>query len=361
MKIVQKTLALFLSCSLLSMVPGGLTYAQTPTEQAAPQSPANGQAPPAPAKQSPEELQQLVAPIALYPDALIAQILAAATYPTEIVEADRWMQEHSNLKGKDLGDQVDKQPWDPSVKALTQFASVLANMDKNLSWTSSLGDAYANQPNDVMDAVQVMRSRAQKSGNLKSNQQEKVENQGQTIVIEPANPEVVYVPAYDPWLVYGAPVVMWPGWYGYPGLYIGGPGISFGLGFGIGFFGGFGWGWHHWGADWGHRSVMYNHNTYISHSTTIINRNNFNRTTNNFNHNNFNHNTNNFNHNNFNHGQAGAQHGFGGAQHGFSGQSGMHSGAFSGFNHGGVSRGFSARGQSSFHGGGGFHGGGHGR
>ena len=110
---------------------------------------------PAPAvQQSPQELQQLVAPIALYPDALVAQVLAASTYPTEIVEADRWMQSHSDLKGETLAAEVDKQPWDPSVKALTQFPSVLENMDKNLSWTSSLGDAYANQQQDVMDAVQ---------------------------------------------------------------------------------------------------------------------------------------------------------------------------------------------------------------
>ena len=360
MNFLQKSLALLLSSSLLlAAAPGGLAFASQ-TGQSAAQAPAAGQAPPPVANQTPEELQQLVAPIALYPDALVSQILAGATYPTEIVEADRWMQEHPNLKGKELATEVDKQSWDPSVKALTQFPSVLANMDKNLSWTSSLGDAFANQPNDVMDAVQVMRARAEKTANLQSNKQVNVKTQGQTIVIEPADPEVVYVPTYDPWLVYGAPVAMWPGWYPYPGLYAVGPGISFGLGFGVGFFAGYGWGWHHWGCDWGHRTVIYNHNTYISHSTTIINRNHFNRTTNNFNRttNNFNRNTNNFNHNtnNLNHGQPGAQHGFGGAQHGPAGQSGMHSGAFSGFNHGGVSRGFSSRGRSSF--GGGFHGGG---
>src|SRR3984893_42578 len=123
-------------------------------------------------KLSPQELQQLVAPIALYPDALVAQILAASTYPAEIVEADRWVQSHSNLKGEELAQEVDKQPWDPSVKALTQFPSVLGNMDKNLSWTSSLGDAYANQQQDVMSAVQVMRQRAQKAGNLETTSQE---------------------------------------------------------------------------------------------------------------------------------------------------------------------------------------------
>src|SRR5437667_7275075 len=114
------------------------------------------------AQQTPEQLQQLVAPIALYPDALVAQILAASTYPDQVVEADRWLQEHKDLKDEQLGKEVDKQPWDPSVKALVEFPSVLANMDKNLSWTSSLGDAYVNQQQDVMDAVQVMRDRARR-------------------------------------------------------------------------------------------------------------------------------------------------------------------------------------------------------
>src|SRR5205807_6365355 len=137
------------------------------------------------------------------PDALVAQILAASTYPTEIVEADRWMQEHSDLKGQQLGEEVDKQPWDPSVKALTQFPSVLANLDKNLSWTSSLGDAYVNQQQAVMDAVQRMRRRAQQAGNLKSTPQETVSTQASTIVIQPPDPNVVYLPSYDPWVVYG--------------------------------------------------------------------------------------------------------------------------------------------------------------
>jgi hypothetical protein len=193
------------------------------------------------------------------------------------VEADRWLQQHTDLKGEQLGKEVDKQPWDPSVKALVEFPSVLANMDKNLSWTSSLGDAYVNQEQDVMNAVQVMRDRAEKAGNLKSTSQEKVSNQGQTIVIEPADPEVVYVPEYDPWLVYGEPIGIWPGWYWYPGLYLTGPGFGWGLGFGIGFFGGFGWGWGHWGYDWHNHGIMFNHGAYISHSRVFVNRNNFNR------------------------------------------------------------------------------------
>src|SRR5437016_4787536 len=304
----------------------------------------SGQPPASSVQQTPQELQQLVAPIALYPDALVAQILAASTYPTEIVQADRWMQSHSNLKGEELAKEVDKQDWDLRVKAMTQFPSVLENMDKNLSWTSSLGEAYVSQPQDVTEAVQTLRQQARSAGHLSNTEQEKVTTQGNTIIIEPANPEVVYVPAYDPWLVYGEPIVAYPGWYPVPGIFLPGPGIGFGIGFGVGFFGGFGWGWHHWGCDWhGHR-VIYNHNTYISHSRTIINRNNFNHR--------------NFNHGNLNHGNA---------FHGSSAphfQPGTRSGAFSGFDHGGNVRGFSSRGRSSFEGGsrgGGFHGGGGGR
>ena len=143
---------------------------------------------------NPEQLQQLVAPIALYPDELVAEVLAASTYPTEVVQANRWLQQNSTLKDQQLATEVDKQPWDASVKALTEFPSVLANMDKNLSWTSSLGDAYYNHPQEVMDAVQVMRKRAENAGTLKTTQQQTVTTQGQTIIIEPTNPQVVYLP-----------------------------------------------------------------------------------------------------------------------------------------------------------------------
>src|SRR6266446_2763378 len=227
------------------------------------------------AQQTPEQLQQLVAPIALYPDSLVAQILAASTFPEQVVEADRWVQAHSDLKGEDLGKAVDQQPWDPSVKALAAFPSVLGNMDKNLSWTSSLGDAYYNQQQDVMDAVQAMRQRAQEAGNLKTTPQQNVTSQDSTIIIEPASPEIVYVPAYDPWVVYGGPIVAWPGWYPYPGIWYGGPYLSFGVGFGIGYFGGYGWGWHHWGSDWHNRVVIHDHDTYYSRSNTFYNHNNY--------------------------------------------------------------------------------------
>src|SRR5947209_4384352 len=256
-KFLKQSLSLFLSCCLvLATAPAGFA---DQADQSTSQPPVQA------AQQTPAQLQQLVAPIALYPDALVAQVLAASTHPDQIVEADRWMQQHTNLKGEQLGQEVDKQPWDPSVKALTEFPSVLANMDKNLSWTSSLGDAYVNQQQDVLDAVQTMRKRAQQAGNLKTTPQENVVTQGQTIVIQPANPDVVYVPTYDPWLVYGPPVIAYPGWFWYPGLYAVGPGISFGFGFGIGFFGGFGWGFHHWGFDWHDRFVRHDHDRYEAH------------------------------------------------------------------------------------------------
>jgi hypothetical protein len=325
---LKRTLAILLCCSILFVTaPAGFAH----EDQSA--------------KLTSDELNQLVAPIALYPDALIAQILAASTYPTEIVEADRWMEKHSKLKGKHLAKEVNKQPWDPSVKALTQFPSVLANMDQNLSWTSSLGQAYMNEPQDVMDTIQAMRERAKQAGNLKTTSQEKVIQKGQTIVIEPAEPSVVYVPEYDPWIVYGAPIGIWPDWYWYPGLFFPGPGIAFGIGFGVGFFGGFGWGWHHWGFNWGHRAIIYNHGAYISHSRTFMNRNGFYHA-----------------HPAFN------VRGFGAAGHGFSAahnQRGMRSGAFSGFNREGITRAYSFWGRSSFgrgfagrRFGGGFHGGG---
>ena len=305
-----------------------------------------------PAKQSSQELQQLVAPIALYPDALVAQVLAASTYPTQIVEADRWMQSHSQLKGEELAKEADKQDWDPSVKAVAQFPSVLENLDKNLSWTSALGEAYINQPQDVTDAVQTLRQQARNAGHLNSNEQEKVTTQGSTVIIEPANPEVVYVPAYDPWLVYGDPIIAYPGWYPVPGIFWGGVGLSFGIGFGIGFFGGFGWGWGHWGYDWHGRRPFFDHHAFVSHSREFGREG--------FHHGDFGHG--NFGHGGFEHGGgfhgSSSFHGNSGF-HGssdFRGQPGTRSGAFSGFDHGGNVRGFSARGRSSF--GGGFHGGG---
>jgi hypothetical protein len=324
-------LSIFLSaCLVMTTAPGAFAFQNPPP----PPMPIQG------AQPSPEQLQEMVAPIALYPDSLVAQVLAAAAFPEEIVEADRWMQDHRNLKGQKLADEVNKQAWDPSVKALTEFPAVLANMDKNPSWTSSLGDAYVNDQAGVMNAIQVMRQRAQAAGNLRSTPQETVVNNGPNIAIQPVSPEVVYVPEYDPWLVYGPALAPWPGWYWYPGLYITTPGIVFGVGFGLGLFAGYGWGWGHWGFDWGRRAVLFNRAHFAVHSNTFVNRNVFvnNRAAYN---------------NRF---QA-----FRG-QEGFrsSPQDAPHAGAFSGFNRAGAARGFSERGRSSFGAarGGAFHGGG---
>ncbi len=258
---------------LVSLVSFGLLFLTWPVDLSAYQATQAPAQTPTYAQQTPEQLQQLVAPIALYPDSLVVQILAAATFPEQVVQADRWVQTHPDLKGEALAQAVDQQPWDPSVKALTAFPSVLGNMDKNLSWTSSLGDAYYNQQQDVMNAIQVMRQRAEAAGNLKSTPQQTVTTEGSSIIIEPANPEVVYVPAYDPWAIYGYSILPWPGWYEYPGIWFAGPYLSFGIGFGIGFFSGFGWGWPYWGCDWHHYYPIYHHNRYYSLSRSFYNRN----------------------------------------------------------------------------------------
>ncbi len=219
--------------------------------------------------------RELVAPIALYPDSLVAQILSAATFPERVVEANRWIQAHPNLKGEALARAVDQQPWDPSVKALTAFPSVLGNMDKNLSWTSTLGDTYYNQPQDVMAAVQVMRQKVERAGNLKTTQQQVVKTEGSTIIIESADPEVVYVPAYDPWAVYGVVIVAWPGWYHYSGVWYSGTYVYFGGSVYVGYYYYYGWGWHHWGCDWHHHWAEHDHYRYYSRSRTYYNRNRY--------------------------------------------------------------------------------------
>jgi|HubBroStandDraft_1064217.scaffolds.fasta_scaffold00006_91 hypothetical protein len=221
---------------------------------------------------SAEQLHQLVAPIALYPDALVAQVLAASAYPTQIVEANRFLKENSGLKGQDLGAQVDRQDWDPSVKALCQFPSVLANLDRDLSWTQELGDANYNQSADVMQAIQVMRHRAQDAGNLRTTPQQRVYDRDDQVQIDPADPDTVYVPQYNPSYVYGYPVGLWPGFYPWWG--IGGPYISFGFGFPIAPFFGFGWGWHGWGMGWGfHGGVFFGGHPYAFHSGGFYSRN----------------------------------------------------------------------------------------
>jgi hypothetical protein len=324
---------------------------QAPADQAPPADQSSDQASGTQgtyANLSRDQLDRLVAPIALYPDALVAQILGASTFPTQVVDAEDFLKSHPSLSAADLGAQVDQQPWDPSVKALVQYPSVLANLSSNLGWTSELGDAYYNQQQDVMSAVQEMRQKAQQAGNLKTNQQENVQEDNGQIDIAPANPDVVYVPEYDPWLVYGYPITPWPYWVSVPGIWWGGPGLYWGVGFPIAPFFGFGWGWHAWGVDWFHHGFYFNHAPYYAHGPAFFNRGAY----------------------------YGGRPGYGhpGTFHGAlpgrdnyrgyaapRGGAGTRSGAFSGVDRGGTTRGFSARGQGSagggFHGGG-FHGGG---
>lgn len=294
----------------------------------APTQTAQAQAPPATsyASPTPDQLYQLVAPIALFPDNLLAQVLAASTFPDQISAAYQWLQQNSGLKGQQLLQEVNQQSWDPSVKGLTQFPDVLQQMSSNLSWTSSLGDAYFNIPQSVMNAVQVMRQRAQQAGTLQSNQQQtvSVEPQApgsaptaqassgqpqvtvvqpppQTIVIQPAQPDVVYVPTYNPTTVYGSPVPVYPGYS--TGAMVATSLLSFGVGIAVGAAMNnscCGWGWNSWGAGWNNSTVVYNRNTYISNSNTFVNRNNY-ANYNNVNRNNYNNvNTNNINRNNYN-------------------------------------------------------------
>ena len=216
---------------------------------------------------SADQLQQLVAPIALYPDALVAQILGAATFPDQIAVANNWLQQNKNLTGTPLMQAVDKQQWDPSVKALTQFPSVLDNLAKNLSWTSALGETYHTQAADVMSAVQALRAKAQAAGNLKSGSQITVVQQSpQTIVIQPTNPQVVYVPQYNPTVVYGAPVAT----PGYSSADVAATAI---LAFGIGIAVGAainnsccGWGYSYWNCNWHGGAVVYRSNVYYGNS-----------------------------------------------------------------------------------------------
>jgi hypothetical protein len=213
-----------------------------------------------------EELDQMLAPIALYPESLLAQSLMAATYPLEVVQADRWAKVNRNLRGDQLNDALDQQNWDPSVKALVPFPQVLSMMSERLEWTQKLGDAFLDQQDEVMDTVQRLRARAQAAGNLRDTEEQRVMAEDGGIVIEPVNPEVVYVPVYDPTVIYG------PWWYpAFPPFFFPPPpGVIFVRGFGFwrGVTVGRAWdhGWGYW--DWRHHYVNVNVNRNIN-----INRN----------------------------------------------------------------------------------------
>jgi hypothetical protein len=227
------------------------------------------------------QLDAMVAPIALYPDALVAQVLAATQYPDQIAFADDWVGQNKGLSGSALSQTVSQQPWDPSVQALTQFPSVLHNLARNLAWTSNLGQAFANQQPEVMDAVQAMRAKAQKAGTLQSSGQIKVLQQSpQTIVIQPANPQVVYVPQYNPAVVFGPPVAV--PLYTPPATFAAAS-VSFGAGVAIGasFGGGGGFGFSAWNCSWagpsgGGGNVTFNNNTYVNKTVINNTNNNFN-------------------------------------------------------------------------------------
>lgn len=220
-----------------------------------------------PAPHSAEQIQALVAPIALYPDALVAQILSGATFPDQIALAENWLQQHQDLTGSKLMKEVNKESWDPSVKALTQFPSVLDNMAKNLAWTSELGEVYHMQAKDVMQAVQTLRAKAEAAGNLKSNEQIKVVQQSpSTIVIEPASPQIVYVPQYNPAVIYGTTYVV----PNYTATDVAAASvISFGAGIAVGALmsgGCCSWGWNSWSVGWHGGAVVYGGRAYYGNA-----------------------------------------------------------------------------------------------
>ena len=235
----------------------------------------------APAEEAPkipsDQLDSLVAPIALYPDPLLSQTLVASTYPLEVVQLQQWLEKNPNLKDKALADAVEKQNWDPSIQATAALPAVVKQLGDNIAWTSDLGNAFLAQESDVMDAVQRMRAKAEGKGTLKTSAQQKVETQAvegkQVIVVQQASPDVVYVPSYNPTVVYGAPAYPYPSIY-YPpvGAYAAGAAIAFGTGVALGAaWGGGGWGW---GCGWGHGDVNVNvNNKYVNN----YNKNNYNK------------------------------------------------------------------------------------
>jgi uncharacterized membrane protein YgcG len=267
-KNAQKLLSVALSFLLVSGSPHVSFGYQAPSSTA----PNEAGSPTDSAPLSSSQLQALVAPIALYPDALVAQVLAASTFPDQVAVAEYWMQQNKGLTGTTLMQAVDKQSWDPSVKALTQFPSVLENLSKNLTWTSSLGEAYHNQAAEIMTAIQTLRSQAKDKGNLKSTQQITVVQQSpQTIVIQSANPQVVYVPQYDPAVNYGSPYVV-PSYVApvySTGDMVAASMLSFGAGIAVGAMmsgGCCGWGYSSWNCGWHGTAVIYHGGGYYGNS-----------------------------------------------------------------------------------------------
>src|SRR6476660_572989 len=275
-------MALFLCGNSLTFAQSPAPVVPAPPSTAAVQEPQPSVAPPAEAPKIPnEQLDSLVAPIALYPDPMLSQTLVASTYPLEIIQLQQWLGKNKNLKDKALADAVAKQPWDPSIQAMAALPEVLKQMAENIKWTTDLGNAFLAQQSDVMDAVQRMRKKAKDAGNLKSTEQQKVETKvvesKQVVVIEQSNPQVVYVPSYNPVVVYGPPVYPYPPIaYPPPGYYAAGVAISFGVGLAMGAAWGGGWGY---GCGWGgNNNITINNNNNYNRNANINggNRNNIN-------------------------------------------------------------------------------------
>jgi hypothetical protein len=219
----------------------------------------------------PEQLEQLVAPIALYPDALVAQILAAATYPAQVVGADHWVQAQGYAPPDQIAYAAAAEPWDPSVKALTAFPQVLALMDRDLQWTTDLGNAYYNQPQDVLQTIQVLRQRAESAGTLQNTPQETLSDSQGYLQIAPTNPEVVYVPAYNPWDVYGQPIQPYSGFslLGSLASFAGSAAVRFGPGIAMAAFNHTPFGWATWALNWLTQSVLFHQSNYVTRSTSV--------------------------------------------------------------------------------------------
>jgi Protein of unknown function (DUF3300) len=214
---------------------------------------------------SQEELEQVVAPIALHPDSLVSQILMASTYPLEVVQADRFTKQNASLKGDALTKALEAQNWDPSVKSLVNFPQVLTMMSEKLDWTQKLGDAFLADQKKVLDTIQSLRTKAQASGNLKTTKEQTVIVEEKIIKIEPANPQVVYVPSYNPTVVYGAwPYPAYPPYAYYPPGYVASSMFAFGAGVAMGAAWGYAWGNTNWGG--GDVDVDVNRNTNINNN-----------------------------------------------------------------------------------------------
>jgi hypothetical protein len=264
----------------LSLAPGDTAVYAHPTPQQ--NGPTDQAAPTIPAGQ----LDSLVAPVALYPDPLLTQVLVASTYPLEIIQLQQWLQKNSGLTGDALTNAVQKQDWDPSIQAMSVFPDLVKRLADDIKWTTDLGNAFLAQQSDVMDAVQRMRAKAMDAGKLKTNEQMKVETQvvdtKTIVVIQPANPQIVYVPTYNPVVVYGPPVYMYPYppiYYPPPSYYAAGVFFAFGVGIAVGSYYRGGWGYN---CGWGrHTTIIVNrNNNYVKHYNTVnINRVNVNNTT----------------------------------------------------------------------------------